>query len=264
MARAKRSYGIGFTLAVIGVALGNVSPSAAVEVTTFAPRTGLGVERGIVLLRCRGDGANMWRISRGVVLDLGLGRADRDVVLTTAHGLSPRPEAVRRDCRILGAGDRTYRIEAAWRAAGGAGDSSRDWAVLLVNRKLHGDVDRLRPGQLTVDAMLRLAAQGAPVRLLSRNPALTQRDCNLLPIDDATLGARPEGPMMIYSCRSTPGLSGSPILANVEGRPLVIGIHVGWGFTWVAQGRVRAVSVGHVIDAQIAAALAAAAARARR
>lgn len=264
MARAKRSYGIGVTLVVLWAALGNGSSGAAVEVTTLAPRTGLGVESGIVLLRCRGDGANLWRISRGVVLDLDLGESDRDVVLTTAHGLSPRPEAVRRDCRILGARGRTYRIEAAWRDAGDAFATSRDWAVLLVSRRLEGDVDRLLPGQMTVGGMLRLAAQEAPVRLLSRNSAARQRDCNLLPIDEATLGASLDGSMMPYSCRGAPGLSGSAILANIEGRPVVIGIHVGWGFTWLDDGRVRAVSVGHPIDAQIAAALTAAAARARQ
>lgn len=262
MARAKSSHGIGVTLAVICAALGNASLGIAAEVTTLAPRTGFNVERGIVLLRCRGEGANLWRISRGVVLDLALGNADHDVVLTTAHGLSPRRETVRRECRILGAGNRTYRIEAVWRATEDASDSSRDWAVLLVDRKLEGDVARLRPGQVTVDGMLRLAAEEAPVRLLSRNPAVRQRDCNLLPIDDATLGASLDGPMMLYSCRGAPGLSGSPIVANIEGRPLVIGVHVGWGFAWT-DGRVRVVSVGHPIDAQIATALMAAAARAR-
>jgi hypothetical protein len=204
----------------------------------------------------------MWRFSRAAVLDLDLGDADHDVVLTTAHGLSPRREAVRRDCRIL-AGDRAYRIEAAWRAVGDESATGNDWAVLLVSRRLKGDVDRLRPVQLTVDAMLRLAAEESPVRLASRRPGLRQHDCKLLPIDDATLASRDDGLIMFYSCRGAPGLSGSPILATIGGRRLAIGVHLGWSFKWGEGGRLRAVSVGHPIDAQIAAALAAAALRAR-
>jgi hypothetical protein len=129
---------------------------------------------------------------------------------------------------------------------------------------LQGHVDRLQPGQVTVEGLLRLAAQEAPVRFVSRNPDRPPRDCKLVPIDEATLGALPDGLIMLYSCWGAPGLSGSPLLANIAGRPIVIGIHVGWGFRWTEAGRLRAVSVGHPIDAQIAAALGAAAVRARR
>ncbi|HET7132622.1 MAG TPA: hypothetical protein VFJ95_10265 [Gammaproteobacteria bacterium] len=261
MARAKRSYGFGVTL-VVCAALGSASVSVAAVVTPLAARTGFDAKRGIVMLQCRGDGASTWRISHGAVIDLDLGGADRDVILTTAHGLSQRPDALRRDCRILGAGRRAYRIEAAWRPMGDAFDTSHDWAVLLVSRRLKGDVVRLKPGQVTVDGMLRLAAQRVPVRFVSRNSDLPQRDCNLLPIDEATLGAQPDGLIMLYSCRGAPGLSGSPIVASVDGRPLLIGIHVGWGFRWLG-GRLSVVSLGHAVDAQIAAALAKAAVRAR-
>lgn len=264
MARTKRSYAPGVTLIFVCAALGRASVSFAAEVTPLAAQKGFDAERGIVLLQCRGDGANTWRISRGAVIDLDLGSADRDVVLTTAHGLSQRPGAVRRDCRILGAGRRAYRIEAAWRPMRDAFDTRRDWAVLLVSRRLEGDVVRLKPAQVTVDGMLRLAAQKSPVRFVSRNPDVPQRDCNLLPIDEATLGPQPDGLIMVYSCHGAPGLSGSPILASIEGRPVLIGIHVGWGFQWLEGGRLSAVSLGHAVDAQIAAALAEAAVRARQ
>ncbi len=244
-------------------ALACAPASTALEATDLAPRTGFSAECGIVLLRCRGGEANIWRVSRGAVLDLDLGNADHDVILTTAHGLSPRREAVHRDCRIL-AGGRAYRIEAAWRAAGAASATGDDWAVLFVSRKLKGDVDRLRPAQLTVDTMLRLAAQESPVRLMSRRPDLRQRDCNLLPIDDAMLASGHDGLIMFYSCRGAPGFSGSPILATIEGRPVAIGVHLGWSFERGEDGRLKAVSVGHPIDAQIAAALTAAALRARQ
>lgn len=262
MARAKRSHGIGVTLAFVCAALAPASVGVAAEVTAIPARTGFSAERGIVLLQCRGDGVNMWRISRGAVIDLGLGSADRDVVLTTAHGLSPRAEAVRRDCRILGAEGRAYRIEAAWRPVEHEVDTSRDWAVLLVSRKLDGDVVRLRPRQVTAAGLLWLSAQEAPVHFVSRNPDVPQRDCRLLPIDDATVVLN--GLIMFYSCRGAPGLSGSPILLSIDGRPVLIGFHVGWGFKWMEQGRLRAVSIGHPIDARIAAALAEAAARARQ
>jgi len=58
-------------------------------------------------------------------------------------------------------------------------------------------------------------------------------------------------------------LSGSPILARIDGRPLLIGIHVGWGLVGVDGGQVRSFNVGHAIDEEIAVAIAAAVAQAR-
>ena len=88
------------------------------------------------------------------------------------------------------------------------------------------------------------------MRLLLRYADVHQGDCHLLPF-----GAAPPQDALVYSCRSAPGLSGSPVLAGINGRMLVIGIHLGWALQPVEDGRLRLVSVGYPIDAEIAAAI---------
>src|SRR5262245_25420793 len=114
--------------------------SAGLEVTALGPQTGAGIERGVAVLRCAERGSPLWYVSRGALLDVGLGDADHDVLLTTAHGLPADPGAALRDCRVLGAQGRPYRLERVWRAAGDDHGGSRDWAVLLTRRRLDGDV----------------------------------------------------------------------------------------------------------------------------
>jgi hypothetical protein len=245
-------------LALCGLA----SSAVAEEITTLTPQSGAGSANGVVLVRCSAGATNTWRVSRGAILDLDLLDTNRDVVLTTAHGLTGREGDVLRDCRVLGPRGRAYRIESAWRAASAAADSTRDWAVLLVKRRVRGDVARLPAAHITVQAMARLAAAEVPVRLV-RGASAGQGDCNLYPFRGEDLEIGRGGLLMFYSCRRAPGLSGSPILASIDGRPLVIGIHVGWSLTSIAGAPLRSVAVGQPIDAEIAGALAVAVARAR-
>lgn len=243
-------------------AVGTASIGAAVEVTALEPHGGLGVERGVVLIRCTAGGSNLWRISRGALLDLDLSGADRDVVLATAHGLSGGLDVLQRDCRVLGAHGLAYRIQAAWRAPSYETGGTGDWAVLLIKRRLEGNVGRLRAVQVTTEGMLRLAGEAAPVRLVLRNADERQGDCNLRPLASAAREPGLAG-LMFYSCRGVPGLSGSPILTGVDGRPLLIGIHLGWGLVGDDSEGARSVNVGHVIDTDIVVAIAAAVAGAR-
>jgi hypothetical protein len=217
----------------------------------------------VVLIRCSADAADTWRVSRGAILDLDLLDTNRDVVLTTAHGLTAALADVPRDCRVLGPRGRNYRIESAWRAASGATDSTSDWAVLLVKRKLRGEVARLPAAQLTAQGVERLAIAEVPVRLV-RSAGAGLGDCHLYPFRGEDLEIARDGLLMFYSCRRSPGLSGSPILASVDGRPLMIGIHVGWSLTSIAGTPLRSVAVGKPIDAEIARVLAVAVARARQ
>lgn len=233
--------------------------ASAAAVATLEPQSGVGFERGVAFLRCK-TGPRSWRTSRGAILDLDLRGADRDVILTTAHGLPASQNAVPHDCRVLGARGESYRIEYAWRGTGEDHDGIEDWAVLLVRRRVGGDVGRLRVAQVTPDGLLRLAAQQAPVRLVRTADA---GDCNLYPFADAALEARPGSTLFFYSCPTAPGLSGSPILASIEGRPLLIAIHVGWSIRAVDHG-LRPAAVGRPIDAEIVSAMSAASTRARR
>lgn len=235
--------------------LWQVAADAALETTAPVPQSGAGVDRGVVHIACKTGTGNEAILSRGAVLDLELPDRDPDIILTAAHGLPAERTTVLHRCRVFGAHGRPYRIGRVWRAA--ADDPTalgRDWAVLLLKRRLAGKVGRVRPARVLPDALVRLAAERAPVRLAD----LPHGDCNLRSPDGDRLHL-----MMVYSCHSFPGSSGSPILAGLDGRTVVIGIHLAWGLVSIG-GSAHSTSIGRPIDTEIAAAITAAAAESRR
>jgi hypothetical protein len=250
------NFHLGLVLTLGALAATGRAPD--VEVTTLDSQQGRGGGRGVVLIRCAARSTNLVLYSRGAILDVGVGGADRDVIVATAHGLPTDLESVVDECRVIGPDNRSYRVERVWRGRAAEAGNEDDWAVLLTKRRLEGDVGRLRVGQVTDDAVARLTSEHAPVRLLMRNPDLPKRNCAL----SEFASARETVGLMSYSCPSAPGSSGSPIVAGIDGRALLIGIHLGWGFEGESGGRVRVVSVGRAIDAEIAAAITAAAAQA--
>jgi hypothetical protein len=225
----------------------------AVEVTTLPPPTGAGVERGVAVLRCSTDLRGVYWESRGAVLDVGAdGRAD--VVLTTGHGLPNATESALRDCRVIARGN-PYFVKAVWRPPSIEADSLNDWAVLLTSR-LGDNIQRLRPGLMTPDALARLVAERAPVRLVLRYADEEQSDCRLEP----SSFTRP--PLVSHSCVGHAGLSGTPVIVMIGHEPLVIATQVGAQLAWDG-ARITVESVARVLDADVAAAIEAAAARAR-
>ncbi len=226
---------------------------------------GTGVERGVVQIRCSTDTANMTRLSRGALLQLD-GDAKHDIVFATAHGLPESRAAVLAKCRVLGAHRWPYRIANVWRSATSGSGLADDWAVLLVQGRLEGDVGRLTTAKVSGEEWTQLANGAATVRLLLRQADPREGDCHLR----RTMAPYEYLPtqLLVYSCAATmagaPGLSGSPLLIGVEGQPFVIGVNLGWGLQILDDGRFHAVSLGRPIDGEIAAAIAAAAEEARR
>ncbi len=244
------------------------SAFASMDVTAPIPFDGTGLERGVVLIHCHTDIAHVVRQSRGSVLDLGQPHARRDLVLTAAHGLPDTAEAILRSCRALGLHGRPYRISAVWRGPSNSGDIANDWAVLLVDGRIRGEVGRLPPGNVSGEYWSQLAAAEAPVRLVLRQAEPADGDCHLrrlvAPYDYAPTD------LLLYSCpgppdRSrAPGLSGSPIVTGANGRTVVVGIHLGWGLQVLDDGRLHPISIGRPISAEISAAIAEAAREALR
>jgi hypothetical protein len=224
-----------------------------VEVTTLPPPTGAGIERGVAVLRCSTDVRGVYWESRGAVLDVA---ADSrvDVVLTTGHGLPAGTETVRRDCRAIARG-RPYSVEAAWRASTVEGDWAHDWAV-LITRRLGDNIRRLRPAFVTPEALARLVADRAPVRVVLRYADEEESDCRLEP----SSFTRP--PLVSNSCVSHPGVSGTPLIAMIGQEPVVIATQVGSRLEWDG-ARFTSASIARVLDTDVAIAIEAAAARAR-
>jgi hypothetical protein len=244
----------------LGVVLGVLGATGArdVAVATLDAHEARSAGRGVALIRCTAPGTNLIFYSRGAILDVDVGGADRDVIVATAHGLPTDLESIVDECRIIGPDNRYYRVESIRRGRATEAGDTGDWAVLLTKRRLAGDIGRLRVAQLTNDAVAQLTSEHTPVRLLTRNPSLPTRDCAL----SEFAAARTAVGLVSYSCPSAPGSSGSPIVSSIDGRALLIGIHLGWGFGGESDGRMRVVSIGRAFDAEIAAAITAAAAQA--
>jgi hypothetical protein len=246
-----RSIAITVVIAMLPVA---AVPAAAV-LTDITPPTGVGLDRGIALLRCTADSGASW-YSRGAVI--AIGATDREVFLTVGHGMPEALDAIVRDCRVVGRHGQRLKIEHVWRPASVTGGTESDWSVLLLKGRLKGDVARLRVASLSEEAVATLSAAQTPVRLLLRHAPVTQGDCRL------RVASAVAAPWLVtYSCLSAPGLSGSPIAVGVGGEAVIIGVHLGWSFSiadFTGPGHVT--SVARVIDGTIVEALKAASARA--
>ena len=251
---------------VVGLALlGQLRAQAGMDVTVSWIVGGTGVERGVVQIRCSTETPNLMRLSRGAVLQLDAD-TKRDIILATAHGLPESAGAVFGLCRVLGPHGYPYRITKVWRSARAGLGMEDDWAVLLVHGRLEGDVGRLTPAKVSADEWTDLADGAATVRLLLRQADPREGDCQLRRLSAPYEYLPTE--LLVYFCGATmagaPGLSGSPLLIGVEGRPFVVGVHLGWGLRTFDDGRLHAVSLGRPIDGEIAAAISAAAEDAKR
>jgi hypothetical protein len=222
------------------------------EITDLPQLTGTGIERGVASLRCAVPGTDIFRFSRGAVLEIGaLARAD--VLLTTAHGLPASAAEAVRDCRIVANG-REYAINDVWHAGGDSLGAEGDWAVVLADR-IRGDLRRWRVAEVGDELRAKLVDEGARVRLVLRY-ADTDREtsCRLEP---RALPPR----LVAHTCATYPGMSGSPMILGIEHEPVVIGMVVGSGLEW-SGWKIDMISVARPIDAPIIAAIVAATARA--
>jgi hypothetical protein len=213
----------------------------AVEVTSLPPPSGAGIERGVAVLRCSTDVRGVYWESRGAVLDVSAGNRS-DVVLTTGHGLPVASEAVLRDCRAIARG-KPYFVEAVWRTPAIEGEWQDDWAVLLT-RALGDDIHRLRPGLIAPPTLARLVAERAPVRLVLRYADDKESDCRLEPSRYA------QRPLISMSCVAHAGLSGTPLIAMIEGEPIMIATLVGSRLEWDG-ARFSSGSVGRALDSDV-------------
>jgi hypothetical protein len=226
--------------------------AGAAELSAVPPLGGGGIERGIAFLRCATATKGVFQTSRGAILDAGV---SADVLLSTAHGLPPDAEAVKRDCRVLVRGE-AHAITEVWHAGGDRAGPTHDWAV-IVTQRIVGDIHRWRVGRATSDWLIDAVAQGAPISLVLRSPDVPQSNCRLEPeTQDPRL-------LFAHSCVTHPGMSGSPMVVGLamEPEPVLIAVHIGSQTRWNGT-KLDFVSVARPVDAEIAATIEAAAAHA--
>ena len=240
-------------LSVLLIAAASCVAVDASEVTSLPALRGGSIERGIVGVRCSGDEEGQFTTSRAALLELGAA-ARAEVLLTTAHGLPPDAAAVKRRCRVVAQG-RTLRIADVLHAGGDLRGEAHDWAVLILDQRLAGSVHRWRPARASPEWLAGAVVAGAPVQLVLRNDDPEQNDCRLEPQPGAA-------PLLGHSCIAHPGLSGSPLVVALDAapEPLLLAIHIGTEMFW--QGtKLNFVRVARPIDAEVAAAIEAAARR---
>lgn len=205
----------------VAVALAGLTAGAAGQppLESAPPLPEQRVERGVAVVQCAAE-ADRGTRAHGALLDLGVEQPRRDVVLTVAHSLPPTPADVLRDCFVIGERGRLYPVAHVW-----LGDRSRasDWAVLATEQRLRGnDVVRLR---LEPDAatLRRAMQERTEVTLLH---GAGEARCEIRTTKWLT---RPELAAALYahSCRSWPGLSGSPMVLTAGGAPTLVGFHMG-------------------------------------
>jgi hypothetical protein len=239
-------------LYVSAIAAFAASAADAETITSSPELSGGAVERGVVGVRCTTDDDGSFSTSRAAVLDLGLA-AGAEVLLTTAHGLPLDAAAARGRCRVLARG-REHEIAEVLHAGGNLEGPEHDWAVVVLKRRIAGDVQRWRAARATREWLVKAAADGAPVRLMLRDEAAARTDCRLEPQTP-----NPEV-LLAHSCVAHPGVSGSPLVVatGVGAEPVLLAIHVGTQMQW--QGtKLDFVRVARPIDAEVAAAIEAAA-----
>ncbi|MBI74914.1 MAG: hypothetical protein CMH94_04860 [Oceanicaulis sp.] len=170
----------------------------------------------VVQLLCHEEQSGRYYLSRAVVLDARPGaRPQFDILLATRHALQGRNGP--RTCHVRGVPEWVGEIVDV-RTGTPSEDShpqfSADWAILRTRRRLPDETPRLRV----------LAAEG-----------IDQGEVSLLvrPVDRAPCDVRQSPPafsdpgLLIHGCRSRQGLSGTPLVVQIDGEPFVVAVHVG-------------------------------------
>lgn len=206
--------------AVLATLVPGFQPAAmAADIVTFHAldeRTYDISRESVVQLLCQDEQSGRHYLSRAVVLDAHPdGQRQFDILLATRHGV--QGETGTRTCHVRGVPDRVGEIVDV-RTGTPSGDSNphfnADWSILRTRRRLPDDIPRLRV----------LAADG-----------IDQGEVSLLvrPVDRAPCDVRQSPPafsdpgLLIHGCRSRQGLSGTPLVVQINGEPFVVAVHVG-------------------------------------
>lgn len=236
-----------------------IAAAELVEGSRGALGGGMGIERGLARIMCRGNGPRSWFRSRVFVVDAGIREPAHDLLLTTAHSIPTDLQSIRRDCLIVGTKDSPVKIADVWLPSQARQSRGRDWALLMTETPLTGNVGRFRLGLVQQDSLQKLLLDEAPIRIvLNMNQA--DVECRMLGREWVSSDFVEVG-VFANSCRSMPGMSGAPIVIRYGQRDVVIGIHQGQAWRPFYLDGPLLMGIGKVIDERIVAAIQAATVR---
>jgi len=167
-----------------------------------------------------------WLRTRAIILDTGNLNAKHEVLLAPSHGLPAQPGAITHDCVVETGAGTTGQIADVWlpddRDQAGAGD----WAVLVTRTRFRDDIRRLETGRVSASTYSQLIEDEMPITLLMHSQDSDQSQCRILNVGPREHLQTDSG-VFLHSCRTWPGVSGAPIVADIDGRLVVIGFSTG-------------------------------------
>lgn len=172
------------------------------------------LQDGVALLSCYSPEREAPRSSRAVLLDIpGHERAGFDVLLASRHGVMDEDQP--RSCQIRGLEEDEGAIARIIAPPDRHEvDFVDDWAVLVTERRLPRDLPRLRAAGFVQPprgeiAIVARAAEHHPCQLTEGPDRLAHEA------------------LLFHDCPSRAGLSGTPLVGEIDGEPFVIGVHLG-------------------------------------
>ncbi|WP_297736908.1 hypothetical protein [uncultured Maricaulis sp.] len=169
---------------------------------------------GVVRLFCEDPTNGHAYVSRAVLLDVSGARGDHDVLLAARHGVTG--QGGERQCRVYGEDEETGRIIEMVLAPQDPREDNEfgeDWAILRTAGRLPAGITRLQAAG---------AGPGITGGLTMVNRVMDNRACRVERIEHWA-----DERLIVHTCPSRPGLSGSPMVTMIKGVPHVVGLHVG-------------------------------------
>ena len=197
-------------------------------------------EANSVLLQCFLSPNKVQR-SRAVLLQMAGDddvKSTHEVAVTTGHGLIDPYGNVFSNCEIMGPSGRTYPVRSIKLAPNYQPGTTTDWAVISFE-KLHKESVQhyVVMSDINGGAAENLARRKIPV-LFSKARGLPQngQSCTLYPKKYAGFTEAHYDGFLAHNCRAIPGQSGTPVSVMSNGRPILVGIHIGHSFVLKVQG----------------------------
>lgn len=213
-------YRIVLTALFAALTLGSQPRAEASDVVAFDAldaRTYDISRESVVQLLCYEEQTGRHFLSRAVVLDAQPdARPGFDILLGTRHAL--RGHNGPRTCHVRGVPDTVGEIVDVRTGPAhpeNLTEFSSDWAILRTRRRLPDETPRLR-------VLAAGAVDQGEVSLLVR--PVDRKPCD---VQQSPAAFSSDPGLLIHGCRSRQGLSGTPLVVQVEGEPFVVAVHVG-------------------------------------
>ena len=206
---------IGRILYLALLALLGESTNASLVVSNFNIKSGAAVVR----LECYNKAEKSRFLSLGGVLNTQTD-AISDIVLVAAHALSSKLD----QCVVS---FKDQQLDIARAEMGLGTDASGDWAVLTLDGRFTGPVNRLEWYGDSATSWETFALNGGRVSVLKFLNGDSGKSCDVRIPKGGLVDPNDGDAVIVSDCISMPGMSGAPALVEVEGVPTIIGLNIG-------------------------------------